>query len=221
MPCLWTLQEMGIVKFGHGQCGFHSRQDDHWLAFQEFKSYPNIDFKSQNVRFVDLTADGHADILISGDHILTWYKCSGYDGSQVPFTTLNTLREARVVFTDAREKIYLADMTVCPTLFVFGMGVFSIGSTLGTGNLAPSLPWTMRLSSITWEVALITNIASGGHRRVWHYVNHKGIVTIYFNESGNGFADVQRLALFPLMDNLATINAMDLFGMSPAKVSYQ
>ena len=33
-----------------------------WKQFVPFASLPNIDWNSPNLRFVDLTGDGHADI---------------------------------------------------------------------------------------------------------------------------------------------------------------
>ena len=34
---------------------------------------PNIAWQDPNLKFIDLTGDGHADVLISEDNIFTWY----------------------------------------------------------------------------------------------------------------------------------------------------
>jgi len=38
-----------------------------------FISLPNIDWQDPNLRFVDLTGDGHADALITEQDVFTWY----------------------------------------------------------------------------------------------------------------------------------------------------
>ena len=43
--------------------GFYKRvNDSDWLSFQPFSSSPNFDMDNPNLRFVDLSGDGHADI---------------------------------------------------------------------------------------------------------------------------------------------------------------
>ena len=45
-----------------------------------FSSLPNIRWDEPNLRFVDLTGDGHADVLISEDEVFTWHASLGEDG---------------------------------------------------------------------------------------------------------------------------------------------
>src|SRR5207249_1318340 len=49
--------------------GFYERNSDSWEPFTPFKSLPNINTKDPNLRFVDITGDGHPDILISEDTV--------------------------------------------------------------------------------------------------------------------------------------------------------
>ena len=42
-----------------------------------FRALPNVDFHDPNLRFVDLTGDGMADILITEDDAFTWYASLG------------------------------------------------------------------------------------------------------------------------------------------------
>src|SRR5690606_8797914 len=60
--------------------GFHEgRGEAGWAPFRPFPSWPNLDWRDENLRFIDLTGDGHADILITEDHAFTWYPSLGED----------------------------------------------------------------------------------------------------------------------------------------------
>ena len=48
--------------------------------FHPVRSAPNVRWNDPNLRFVDLTGDGHADILITEDEALTWYPSLAEDG---------------------------------------------------------------------------------------------------------------------------------------------
>ena len=41
---------------------------------------PNLDWHDPNLRFVDLTGDGHADMLITEDDVFTWYPSLAEEG---------------------------------------------------------------------------------------------------------------------------------------------
>ena len=56
------------VSFDRSLPGFFERDArGGWESFQPFASLPNIDFADPNLRFVDLTGDGRADIVGFGD----------------------------------------------------------------------------------------------------------------------------------------------------------
>src|SRR5207249_4642713 len=55
-----------LVSFEGPVRGFYERTDDHgWESFRSFRSFPNIDTRDTNIKFVDLDGDGHSDILIT------------------------------------------------------------------------------------------------------------------------------------------------------------
>ena len=61
-----------LVEFSPPLAGYYERSDpiaeteeQGWSRFQAFKSLPNLDWNDPNLKFIDLTGDGHADILIS------------------------------------------------------------------------------------------------------------------------------------------------------------
>ena len=49
-----------------------------------FESPPNLDWRNPNLRFVDLTGDGHADILITEDEAFCWHPSLAEEASAPP-----------------------------------------------------------------------------------------------------------------------------------------
>ena len=61
--------------------GFFERTyEQDWESFKPLPSLPNLDWNEPNLRFVDLTGDGHADILITEDEALIWYPSLAEEG---------------------------------------------------------------------------------------------------------------------------------------------
>ena len=66
--------QLDLVRLSGPTPGFYERNhDQNWENFVPFESFPNIDWNDPNLRLVDLTGDGHADILVTENEALTWY----------------------------------------------------------------------------------------------------------------------------------------------------
>ena len=83
-------------------------------SFKPLTSLPNLDWSEPNLRFVDLTGDGHADILITEDEALVWHPALDEEG----FGEAIRIRKHRdeekgpvVAFADATQAIFLADLS--------------------------------------------------------------------------------------------------------------
>ena len=63
---------------------------------------------------MDITGDGLADVLISEDDVFTWYQSLTKEGFATAERVSQALDEEegpRLVFNDATQSIYLADMS--------------------------------------------------------------------------------------------------------------
>ena len=72
------------------------------------------DWNDPNLRFVDLTGDGLADLLITEDDAFTWHPSLGEDGFGPGVRVSVPWEEGAgpcVIFADAEQTIYLADMS--------------------------------------------------------------------------------------------------------------
>jgi hypothetical protein len=110
---------------GHGQPdlvqlegplrGFYERTDDAgWEPFRAFSSWPALDTRDPDLRFVDLTGDGLADLLITEGEALTWHPslCQAGFGPAIRLQLpLDEELGPRIVFYDGVQTIYLADMS--------------------------------------------------------------------------------------------------------------
>ena len=82
--------------------------------FAPFESLPTIDWADPNLRFVDLTGDGHADILITEDerlHLASFPGGSGLRPGGAVQQALDEEQGPHLVFADGSQTIFLADMS--------------------------------------------------------------------------------------------------------------
>ena len=87
---------------------------EEWQAFKTFENLPNVNLREANVRMVDLNGDGRPEILLTEDHVFTWYPSAGRKGFECSYTMFNPLDEedgSYLVFAESKQTIFLADMS--------------------------------------------------------------------------------------------------------------
>jgi RHS repeat-associated protein len=104
-----------IVSLNNDPKGyFEISDDDQWQPFRSFEQLPNINLKDPNARLLDLNGDGKTDVLITEDHVLTWYESDGKKGFTDYHHTPKATDEEEgpaLVFSDSTQTIFLADMS--------------------------------------------------------------------------------------------------------------
>jgi RHS repeat-associated protein len=203
---------------------FERTSDDDWQPLKAFRVLPRINWSEPNLRFVDLTGDGLADVLITEDDVFTFYPSLGADGfgeAERVIAAIDEEQGPHVVFADGTQTVSLADMSgdglrdmvrvrngdVCywPNL---GYGHFGAKVAL---DCAPR--FTDEESFDARRVRLADIDGSGTTDLI--YVGPDG-VQVCFNRSGNSFAAPHRLAVFPGADDLSSVQVMDLLGNGTA-----
>jgi RHS repeat-associated protein len=200
---------------------FELNDDNEWLAMQSFKALPNIDFGDPNTRIIDLNGDGKPEVVISEDQVLNWYASEGRDGYAAAQKTPKPFDDEdgpHIVFADAKQSIYLADMSgdgltdilrirngeVCywPNL---GYGKF--GAKVAMDN-APFFDQPDAFNPVNIKLA---DIDGSGTTDIIYLGKNK--FTCWKNLSGNRFStDSYEVDPFPEIHSQSKITATDLLG---------
>lgn len=93
---------------------FELNNCDGWQPFKTFKNYPNINLQDPNTRVFDLNGDGKPEIVITEESAFTWYENEGREGYSKSHRVAKPFDEnsgPAIVFNDASQSIYLADMS--------------------------------------------------------------------------------------------------------------
>ncbi|MGF7163612.1 RHS repeat-associated protein [Rhodoligotrophos appendicifer] len=216
---------LDAVQLEWPQAGFFEREDEAgWSAFTPFASQPNVDWSDPNLRLVDLTGDGHADILITGDEAISWHASLGEEGfgprQSTPFASDDSAGP-RLVFHDRTETLFLADMSGdgLADLVRLRNGEVTYWPNLGYGRFgakvtmagAPTFdapehfnPGRIRLADI--DGSGVTDIL---------YLAEDG-VRLYFNRAGNGWTPPVIVGGLPPIDDVANVSVVDLLANGTA-----
>ena len=73
--------QLDAVVLERSTPGFFERHESGgWEGFRAFPAMPNLTWYDPNLRFVDLTGDGQADVLITEESVFTWHPSLGEQG---------------------------------------------------------------------------------------------------------------------------------------------
>jgi uncharacterized membrane protein len=209
------VQMEGFVR------GFYERTDDAgWAPFQPFVSWPDLNTRDPDLRFVDLTGDGHADILITEGEVLTWYLSlaeEGFGPAVRVSLPLDEEKGPRLVFADGTQSVYLADLSGdgLSDLVRIRNGEVCYWPNLGYGHFGAKVtmdnaPWFDSLDQFDQRRIRLADTDGSGTTDIL-YLWRDG-VQIYFNQSGNRWSDAVALPQFPPSDNISSVQALDLLG---------
>ncbi len=214
---------LNLVDFEPDAPGFYERAGESgWGAFRTFRSFPVLDWSDPNLRFMDVTGDGIADILVTEEEAFRWHPswlAEGF-GPGVRVAAPRDEREGpRVVFADAELTIYLADLSgdglsdivrirngeVCywPNL---GYGRFGKKITMGGS------PRFDDLGQFDQSRIRLADTDGSGTTDLLYLGGTE--IRIYLNESGNSWSSARRVEVST--DDVTSISVTDLLGRGTA-----
>lgn len=205
--------------------GFYERTDDeNWEPFQPFVSWPHVDTRDPHFKFIDLTGDGHADMLISEDHAFVWHASlaeAGFGPGQRVQQALDEEKGPRLVLADSTESIFLADLSGdgLTDLVRIRNGEVCYWPNLGYGRFGAKVtmdnaPWFDNPDQFDQRRIRLADIDGSGVTDII-YLGRDGIC-LYFNQSGNSWSTAHTLSFFPRVDNLSSVSVVDLLGNGTA-----
>lgn len=214
-----------LVTFEGDNAGYFERTTDgDWETLRTFKSLPNLNWSEPNLKFVDLTGDGRADVLIAEDDVYTFYASLGTDGfaqaQEIP-TPWDEELGPRVVFADGTQTVSLADLSGdgLSDIVRARNGEVCYWPNLGYGRFGPKVtmdhaPRFDDEESFDARRIRFADVDGSGTTDIL-YIGTRG-VEICFNRSGNSWAESRLLAIFPSADDLNAVQVTDLLGNGTA-----
>jgi RHS repeat-associated protein len=217
--------QLDCVVLDRPLTGFFKRTEDQsWEAFAPLPFLPNLEWGEPNLRFLDLDGDGHADILITEHEAFTWHPSLAEGGFgpaiRVP-KPKNEDEGPTVTFADVDKAIFLADMSGDGLTDIVRIrnGEVCYWPNLGYGHFGKKItmdgsPWFDSQDQFDQRRIRLADIDGSGVADII-YVAHDG-VRLYFNQSGNRWSEPRALSAFPRVDDLASVQALDLLGNGTA-----
>ena len=218
--------KMNVVELAPEAGGFHERTTgERWAQFRLFKSFPPLNWDDPNVKFVDITGDGIADILVTEEIAFRWYPSLLHEGfgseRRVP-AACDEEEGPRVVFSDPEQSIYLADMTGDGLADIVRIrnGEVCYWPNLGYGRFGRKVtmdgaPWFDQPGVFDQQRIRLADTDGSGTADVL-YIAAAGI-DIYLNQSGNSFSAPRQLRRVPTGD-IDAITVTDFLGRGTACV---
>jgi RHS repeat-associated protein len=217
--------KIDLVQFERPLSGYYERtQDGSWSQFVPFEAVPTIAWDDPNLKFVDLTGDGHADIIITEHNIFTWYPSlaeAGFGAAERVQQALDEEKGPHLVLADSVQSIYLADMSGdgLTDLVRVRNGEVCYWPNLGYGRFGTKVtmdnaPWFDFPDLFDQKQIRLGDIDGSGVTDIL-YLTSDG-VQVYFNQSGNSWSEARKLDIFPQIDNLSAVMAIDLLGNGTA-----
>ena len=213
--------QIDLVALGGPLPGFYERTTEGgWQCFRPFEALPRLDWNDPELRLVDLSGDGLADILVTHQTMMLWYRSLGEAGFASPEAVHHNWAAedgTRVVFDDGQGAIFLADMSGdgLADLVRIGNGEVAYWPSLGHGRFGPRVamedaPWFDAPGQFDRARLHLADIDGSGTTDIL-YLGGDG-ARLYFNLSGNGWSGARALPHLPPSSRMARVTTADLLG---------
>ena len=195
-----------------------------WEEFHEFRSLPNINWNDKNIRFLDLTGDGLPDVFLFEGDILTWYQSlgvMGFGGENRRQSDLGDLKGPRLIHSDVKGAIFVADMTGDGLTDIVRLGPSNICywpnqgyGRFGSKVTMSNCPILDNESEFNSAQARLIDVDGSGTTDII-YLQRSGAY-VYFNECGNSWSSPSIVSALPAFSSTTAIQSVDLLGNGTA-----
>jgi RHS repeat-associated protein len=216
---------LNLVSLSRALSGsYELNGDDEWDSFVPFQHLPNLNWDDPNLRLIDVTGDGRPDVLVTEDECLCWHTGEAREGFGPARRVARVLDEEQgpaVVFADGTQSVYLADMS--------GDGLTDM-VRIRNGEICywPNTGYGTFGAKVTMDRAPTFDGADVFDQRRIRMGDIDGTgtadviylgpdaVCYWLNQAGNSWGAGHALDQFPRVDNVASVEVMDLLGHGTA-----
>ena len=209
-----------LILRGEGINGFFEYRNDHFESFTSFDKNPVIDWEDKNMKMIDLSGDGHPDILITERNIFRWYPSDakkGYDTSRTAPVPVDNFGGPVPVFSDPAESIYLADMSGDGLTDIVRIrnGEICYWPNMGHGFFGERVfmdnaPKFDKDEKFNQKYIKLGDIDGSGTTDIFYFGKAKP--QCWFNNSGNSWDEGQTVENFLPVDSLTSVSLIDIEG---------
>jgi RHS repeat-associated protein len=223
--------QLDFVYLTPGAAGFYERFEDEdglageWGPFRSFRSYPILNWADPNLRFLDLTGDGLADVLITEDAAFRWHPSlreKGFGEAVRIAVPQDEDSGPRVLFSDPSQTIFLADM--CgdgltdivrirngETCYWPNLGYGSFGAKV----LMDNAPWLDEINLFDPRRVRLADIDGSGTTDLLYLAENE--IHVYLNQAGNSWSERKQIRGLPSPGS-QSVAVMDFLGRGTACV---
>jgi len=217
--------QLDLVQLDQQFSGFYERTlDEAWENFVPFSALPNVDWDDPNLRLLDLTGNGFADLLFAEEGVLTWYPSLAEDGfgpGRQVFQATDEESGPRLLFADGTQTIFLADFSGdrMVDLVRIRNGEVCYWPNLGYGRFGAKVtmsnaPWFDTPEQFDPRRIRLADIDGTGVSDILYLGT--GYIDCWFNQAGNSWSEPQRLPDFPHIEDFSVVQVIDLLGNGTA-----
>ena len=230
-PQLVDLDGSGVadlVRWEMAPRGFHRRDPDGgWSTWHALETFPAAAFEMPGAtRLLDLTGDGVPDIVMTETDVLLWHRSRGADGFDPALRVDLATDEAegpRLLFDDADENVYLADMTGdgLADLVRIREGEVCYWANLGHGRFSHRIvmdgsPRFGPPGSFTPAMVRLADVDGTGPADLFYFDGDGP--RIWLNQQGNGYAPPRRIGTMPRATEVTDLSVIDIMGSGTAAI---
>lgn len=205
-----------LVHSGYSWGYYESNDKGGWKDFRPYRNQPSFLLDDPNIRLVDLTGDGKADVLRTDDRYMAYFPCQGEKGFDEPkiIRRIYDLEKfPDVYFND--ERVQLADMNGdgLKDIVLVHSGRIDYWPNLGYGKFGQRI--TMKGAphfgyNFDPKRLFLVDIDGTGPSDIVYV--ESGQVRFWFNQSGNSWSDENIIYGTPPVTNLDSLQLADMFG---------
>ncbi|MFC9590865.1 SpvB/TcaC N-terminal domain-containing protein [Streptomyces sp. NPDC056944] len=209
-----------VVTNGTAPGLYEHDEAEGWQPMRPFASLPSSPLNAPDARIADLDGDGHADVLVTEDTSLVWYRSlaeEGFEAAREIALAADEEQGPRAVFSDGTHVLHLADLSGdgLPDLVRVLNGEVCYWPNLGHGRFGAKVtmenaPWFDHPEAFDPQRLRLADIDGSGTTDLVYL--HRDGARLYFNQSGNAWSSPRALRAFPSADSATNVTATDLLG---------